>query len=109
MPQRPVGAKASGIETLLPLVLELYHNQSVPISTLIASITSNPSGILGIEKGNLGVGKEADLCVVDINKPWVVKKENLKSKSKNTPIEGRKLQGQVVKTFVKGELLYEAS
>ena len=100
---------ASGIETLLPLVLELYHNQSVPISTLIAAITSNPSKILGIEKGSLEVGKDADLCIVDINKPWEVKKENLKSKSKNTPIEGRKLQGQVIKTFVKGVLSYNAT
>jgi len=100
---------ASGIETLLPLVLELYHNQSVPIATLIAAITSNPSKILGIEKGSLDVGRDADLCIVDINKPWVVKKENLKSKSKNTPIEGRKLQGQVIKTFVKGELSYDAT
>ena len=100
---------ASGIETLLPLVLELYHNQSVPISTLVASITSNPSKILGIEKGNLEVGKDADLCIVDINKPWIVKKENLKSKSKNTPIEGRKLQGQVIKTFIKGELAFNAT
>jgi dihydroorotase len=100
---------ASGIETLLPLVLELYHNQSVPISTLIAAVTSNPSKILGIEKGSLEVGKDADLCIVDINKPWEVKKENLKSKSKNTPIEGRKLQGQVIKTFVKGVLSYNAT
>jgi len=100
---------ASGIETLLPLVLELYHNQSVPISSLVASITSNPSKILGIEKGSLEVGKDADLCIVDINKPWIVKKENLKSKSKNTPIEGRKLQGQVIKTFIKGELAFNAT
>ena len=100
---------ASGIETLLPLVLELYHNQSIPIGVLVASITSNPSKILGIEKGNLEIGKDADLCIIDINKPWIVKKENLKSKSKNTPIEGRKLQGQVIKTFVKGELVFNAT
>ena len=44
---------------------------------------------------------------MDINKPWIVEKEKLKSKSKNTPIENRKLQGVVLKTFVKGELSYE--
>ena len=43
----------------------------------------------------------------DINKPWVVNKDKLKSKSKNTPIEDRKLQGQVLKTFVKGEMAFE--
>ena len=70
-------------------------------------MTLNPSKILKINKGSLDIGNEADLCALDINKPWVVKQNELKSKSKNTPIENRKLQGQVFKTFVKGELLYE--
>ena len=99
---------ASGIETLLSLTLELFHNKSIKLNKLIASITSNPAKILGIDKGSLQKGKDADLCVVDINKPWVVNKEKLKSKSKNTPIENRKLQGQVLKTFIKGELAYES-
>ena len=98
---------ASGIETLLPLALELFHNKSIKLSKLIASITSNPAKILEIDKGTLEKGKDADLCVVDINKPWVVDKDKLKSKSKNTPIENRKLQGQVLKTFIKGEIAYE--
>ena len=100
---------ATGVETLLSLALELFHNKSVKLNKLIGCITSNPARILGIEKGDLKKGKDADLCVIDINKPWVVKKNKLKSKSKNTPIENRKLQGQVSKTFVKGELLFESS
>ena len=98
---------ASGIETLLSLALELFHNKSIKLSKLIASITSNPAKILSIDKGSLQKGKDADLCIVDINKPWVVDKNKLKSKSKNTPIENRKLQGQVLKTFIKGEIAYE--
>ena len=98
---------ASGIETLLPLALELAHNKSVNLNKLIASITSNPAKILGINKGSLDIGNDADLCVFDINMPWVVDKNKLKSKSKNTPIQNRKLQGRVLKTFVKGELSYE--
>ena len=98
---------AAGIETLLPLALELFHNESIKLEKLIASMTLNPSKILKINKGSLDIGNEADLCALDINKPWVVKQNELKSKSKNTPIENRKLQGQVFKTFVKGELLYE--
>ena len=70
-------------------------------------MTSNPAKILGINKGTLQKGSDADLCIVDINKPWVVNKSNLKSKSKNTPIENRKLQGLVLQTFVKGQLSYE--
>ena len=98
---------ASGIETLLSLTLELFHNESIKLSKLIASITSNPAKILRIDKGDLQKGKDADLCVVDINKPWVVNKDKLKSKSKNTPVENRKLQGQILKTFIKGELANE--
>ena len=97
---------AAGVETLLPLALELFHNKSIKLEKLIASMTSNPAKILGIKKGSLDVGYDADLCLLDINKPWVVKQNELKSKSKNTPIENRKLQGQVITTFVKGEMAF---
>jgi len=98
---------ASGVETLLPLALELFHNKSIKLNKLIAALTCNPANILDINKGTLNKGADADLCILDINKPWIVNKENIKSKSKNTPIEDRKLQGLVLKTFVKGELVYE--
>jgi dihydroorotase len=98
---------ASGVETLLPLSLELFHNKSIKLLKLIASMTCNPAKILGIEKGTLEKGKDADLCILDINKPWIVSKNKLNSKSKNTPIENRKLQGEVLKTFVKGNLSFE--
>ena len=98
---------ATGIETLLPLALELFHNDSLKLNKIIAPITSNPAKILGIDKGSLQIGRDADLCVVDINKPWVVNKDELLSKSKNTPIEDRKLQGQIIKTFIKGEIAFE--
>jgi len=98
---------ATGIETLLSLCLELYHNGSVKLDTIIQALTSNPAKILKINKGNLNIGNDADFCIVDINKPWIVKQENLISKSKNTSIENRKLQGKVINTFVKGEELFK--
>ena len=98
---------ASGVETLLPLALELYHNESVKLFKIIESLTSNPAKILNIDKGNLSIGNDADFCVVDINKPWIVKKEKLISKSKNTSIENKKLQGKVLNTYIKGEELYK--
>ena len=100
---------ASGIETLLPLTLELYHNKLVSLKTIISSLTVNPAKILGLDKGHLKVGADADLSIVDINKPWIVKKEKLISKSKNTSIEDRKLQGQVLRTYIKGDLLFNKS
>ena len=98
---------ASGVETLLPLSLELYHNESVKLFKIIETLTSNPARILNIDKGNLSIGNDADFCVVDINKPWIVKKEKLISKSKNTSIENKKLQGKVLNTYIKGEELYK--
>jgi len=98
---------ASGIETLLPLSLELFHNGSVKLFKIIELLTSNPAKILKINKGNLSIGNDADFCIVDIYKPWIVKKEKIVSKSKNTCIDDKKLQGQVINTFVKGEELFK--
>tara|TARA_B100000029_G_scaffold483471_1_gene534661 strand:+ start:20 stop:1306 length:1287 start_codon:yes stop_codon:yes gene_type:complete len=98
---------SSGIETLLSLSLEHFHNGTVNLSTLIQALTSNPAKILKINKGNLSIGNEADFCIVDINKPLIVKSENIISKSKNTSIENKKLQGIVTNTFVNGEELYK--
>ena len=98
---------ASGIETLLSLALELYHNESIKLNKIIKALTCNPAKILKINKGNLTIGNDADFCILDINKPWIVKKENLISKSKNTSIEDRKLQGKVTNTYVKGEELFK--
>ncbi len=98
---------SSGIETLLPLSLELYHNGSVKLNTIIEALTSSPAKILKINKGNLSIGNNADFCIVDINKPWIVKSENMISKSKNTSIENKKLQGKVTNTFVNGVELYK--
>ena len=98
---------ASGIETLLPLTLELFHNNSIKLPKIIKLLTSNPAKVLKVDKGNLSIGNDADFCIVDINKPWIVKKEKMISKSKNTCIEDKKLQGKVTNTFVKGVELFK--
>ena len=98
---------ASGIETLLPLSLELFHNNSIKLPKIIKLLTSNPAKVLKVDKGNLSIGNDADFCIVDINKPWLVKKEKMISKSKNTCIEDKKLQGKVTNTFVKGVELFK--
>ena len=97
---------ASGIETLLPLALELFHNESVELEKIIKCLTSNPAEILKINKGNLSIDNDADFCIVDLYKPWIVKKDKLVSKSKNTSIDNKKLQGIITNTYVKGEELF---
>ena len=95
-----------GIETLLSLSLELYHNESLPLEKIIKCLTINPAKILKIDKGSLKEGSDADICIFDLEKPWMVKAEELKSKSKNTAIENRKLQGKVKMTLLQGEVVY---
>ncbi len=95
-----------GIETLLSLSLEHYHNESLPLEKIIKCLTINPAKILKINKGTLKEGSDADICIFDLEKPWVVKAEELKSKSKNTAIENRKLQGKVKMTLLQGEIAF---
>ncbi len=98
---------ACGIETLLSLSLELYHNKSLPLKKIIQCLTENPAKIFNIKAGSLDKGYPADIAVLDLDKPWVVKKENIKSKSKNTSIENKKLQGKVIRTYLNGKLVFE--
>ena len=107
LPFQQAATGASGIETLLSLTLELYHNQSCELKTLIKALTCNPAKILNINAGNLSIGSDADIAIVNLDKPWVVEKEKIKSKSKNTAIEKRKMQGKVEKTFINGNLVFE--
>ena len=106
LPFSQAATGAIGIETLLPLALEMYHNESLPLNKIIEVLTINPAKILEINKGTLKKGSDGDICILDLDAPWAVKAEKLKSKSKNTAIEGRKLQGKVLMTFLNGELVF---
>ena len=70
-------------------------------------MTVNPARILGINKGTLKVGSDADICILDLEKPWVVDANKLKSKSKNSAIENRKLQGKTIMTFLMGNIVFK--
>ena len=106
LPFSQAATGAIGIETLLPLALEMHHNESLPLNKIIETLTINPAKILQINKGTLAKGSDGDICVLDLDAPWVVKAEKLKSKSKNTAIEGRKLHGKILMTFLNGELVF---
>ena len=79
---------------------------NLSLNKIIETLTINPSKILNINKGTLVQGSDADICIFDLNEPWVVKADPLMSKSKNTAIEGRKLQGRILMTFLNGELVF---
>ena len=107
LPFAQAATGAIGIETLLPLALEMHHNESLPLNKIIETLTINPANILKINKGTLKKGSDADICVFDLNTPWVIKADLLKSKSKNTAVEDRKVQGKVLMTFLNGDLAFK--
>ena len=97
-----------GLETLLPLSLELYHNQSLTLIDVIKKLTKNPSDILNLDHGTLSKGSRADILIFDPNKPFVVDVKKFKSKSKNSPFDKKPSQGKVIKTICSGEVSYDA-
>ena len=106
LPFEEAASGAVGLETLLPAALRLYHSEAVTINKLWAALTLNPAKRLGLESGRIKEGAPADLVLFDPNVPFVLNRETLKSKSKNTPFDGEKMQGKVLKTFVKGREVY---
>lgn len=98
---------AIGVESLLPGVLELVHNGSLPLLAALKAVSHNPAELLGLPQGRLKVGAPADLAIVDLDKPFVLNADELQSKSKNTPFEDRRLQGRALTTLVAGKVVYE--
>ncbi|MCF1502777.1 MULTISPECIES: dihydroorotase [Afifella] len=97
---------AVGLETLLSVGLRLVHSGEVPLIRLIEAMATTPARLLGLPVGTLRPGAPADLAIVDLDKPWVVKEESLHSRSKNTCFEGARLTGRVVRTLVAGKTVY---
>jgi dihydroorotase len=97
---------AIGLETLLAAALRLVHAEEVSLLMLLRAMTSNPAKLLGLPGGRLQKGAPADLILVDLGEPWVVNKDALRARSKNTPFDEAKLQGRVLRTMVAGDTVY---
>ncbi|MBV8738049.1 MAG: dihydroorotase [Alphaproteobacteria bacterium] len=96
-----------GLETLLPLSLELYHNHHMSLLDVIARLTSNPAQILRLPVGRLATGAPADLVLFDPDPAWRICTDDFRSKSKNAPFDSRPVQGRVVRTIVDGRTVFE--
>lgn len=98
----------SGLETSLGLSLTaLYHTGKLPLDRLLALMTSNPAAILGIHKGHISPGDDADIVVFDPDETWTVDPGRFKSKGRNTPFKGMTLRGKVKYTIVGGSVKYK--
>ncbi|MBI4711985.1 MAG: dihydroorotase [Planctomycetes bacterium] len=95
-----------GMETLLPLVLtELVNKKVITLAQAIAKLTVNPARILGLDKGTLTVGADADITLIDLSKEWVINPDEFKSKSRNCPFRDWKVKGKAVKVIVGGQVV----
>ncbi len=96
----------SGLETTLGMVIsELVDTKELTLIEAVAKMTVNPAAILGIQKGQIKQGADADLTIVDLNKEWIVDSSKFVSKGKNTPFDGWRLKGKVVHTIVGGKFV----
>jgi dihydroorotase len=95
-----------GMESLLGIILtELVAKNVISINRFVSSLTINPARILGIPKGTLSVGADADITIIDPNKEWVIDPTQFKSKSRNCPFAGWKVKGKAVKVIVAGQII----
>jgi dihydroorotase len=94
----------SGLETALSLSLNLIKEGVLTLSELVNKMAYNPSKILGLTKGTLRAGSDADITIVDMNRTWRVEPVRFASKGKNTPFEGFVLEGLPVYTICKGSI-----
>ena len=95
-----------GLETLLPLTLALHHNGKMGLLAALRALTVAPAELLGLPGGRLAKGAPADLVLFDPDKPWKVEEAKFRSTSKNSPFDGRPMQGHALRTIVGGRTVF---
>jgi dihydroorotase len=98
-----------GLETAVPLALDRLVGAGVmSLSRLVELFSVGPARILGLKKGSLAVGADADVTLLDPERPFIVRPESFQSKGRNTPFAGLSLRGQAVLTLVGGRIVWDA-
>lgn len=97
-----------GLGTLLAVSLELFHNGHLGLLDVLKLITSKPANLMGLPAGRLEKGAPADLVLFDPDAAWKVDADKLSGKGKNSPFDGRPVQGRVLRTVVDGRTVFEA-
>jgi len=97
---------AIGLETMLAAALRLHHDGRVPLMRLIDAMSTRPAQIFGLDAGTLKPGAKADITLIDLDEPWIVSKDMLLSRSKNTPFEDARFSGRATATYVAGKCVY---
>ncbi|MGD8672141.1 MAG: dihydroorotase [Thiogranum sp.] len=97
---------ASGLDSLLPLTLKLVTENHMLLHDAIARVTSGPAKILNLPYGELGIGRAADICILDPDAAWRLDKNSMNSMGKNTPFHGWEMRGQARYTLRDGNIIY---
>ncbi len=97
---------AIGLETLLGVALRLHHSGDVPLMRLVDAMSTAPARLFGLPGGTLKPRADADLAIVDLDRPWTVREADILSRSKNTCHEGALLSGKVLRTMVAGRTIF---
>ena len=108
LPFEEAASGAVGLQTLLPAAMRLYHAGAVGLPQLFRALALNPANRLGLPQGRLTAGAPADLVLFDPDAPFLLDRFTLKSKSKNTPFDGQRMEGRVLATWVGGTQVYQA-
>ena len=108
LPFEEAASGAVGLETLLPAALRLVHAGQMDLPTLWRAMSLNPARRLGLPQGRMALGAPADLVLFDPNAPFVLDRFTLRSKSKNTPFDGARMEGKVLRTYVAGVEVFSA-
>ena len=107
LPYEEAASGAVGLETLLPAALRLYHADMIDLPRLFRALSRNPARLLGLAAGRLRTDTPADLILFDPDAPFQLDRFTLRSKSKNTPFDGARMQGKVLGTWVGGTQVWE--
>jgi dihydroorotase len=97
----------SGLETSLALSISLVQDKVLGWSELIAKMSVNPARILNLPKGTLEAGADADITVIDPQLKWIIDVQAFRSRGKNSPFNGRQMQGKAILTIVSGDIKYD--
>jgi dihydroorotase len=96
-----------GLETMLPLSLELVRRGYISLPRMIDALSTQPARVLGIGRGTLAVGSPADIAIFDPDREWTLQAEGMVSKSRNTPFDGWTMKGKTLRTLVGGVTVWE--
>jgi len=107
LPFAESSAGACGLETLLSGALSLVHHGDAELSVVLGALTSGPADLLDLPAGRIAANAPADLILFDLEQPWVCDAGQLLSKSKNTPFDGRRMQGLTHATLVAGAVVFD--